>query len=268
MTKIQETQLPCDLISIIDDQLEIFERKRSITQQNTIPGTSNIPLDNPNHWLKIPDVICVYVDMKGSTKLSASERDNATAGAYQLFVASAVRLFNAFEASYIDISGDAVFALFNSDQPYRALAAAVSFKTFSDLDFRPQIEKITDTDIGTHMGIDQKTVLVKRLGMRDSHQTQRENEVWAGKPVNMAAKLASLSKHGELLISDRYFNNIQNELSLLTCGCPDGTKLEIWTEKDLSDTNTFDFNTAYSMTTKWCGIHGKQFCNNILKLDD
>ena len=69
--------------------------------------------------------------MLGSTQFSASTHENATAGAYQLFTGTAVAIFDSFEASYIDVKGDGVFALFNGDQPYRALAAAVTFKTFS-----------------------------------------------------------------------------------------------------------------------------------------
>lgn len=54
-----------------------------------------------------------------------------------------MRLFNAFEASYIDVRGDGVFALFNRDHPYRALAAAVTFKAFVHEEFVPRIKKKT-----------------------------------------------------------------------------------------------------------------------------
>jgi class 3 adenylate cyclase len=136
--------------------------------------------------------------MMGSTKLSAEAHDNSTAGAYQLFTGTAVRLFSEFEAPYIDVRGDGVFALFNSDQPYRALAAAVTFKTFAREEFTPRIKEKTEQAVGSHLGIDQKTVLVRKLGLkRHAERTDRQNEVWAGKPVNMAAKLASISEDND-----------------------------------------------------------------------
>jgi class 3 adenylate cyclase len=102
-----------------------------------------------------------------------------------------------------------VFALFNSNQPYRALAAAITFKTFACSEFTPRIRKKTKQDVGSYLGIDQKMVLVRKLGLkRHADRTDRRNEVWAGKPVNMAAKLASISEDNQLLVSDRFFKHI------------------------------------------------------------
>src|SRR4051812_40470787 len=72
---IPETQLPSFLRQVVDEQLDIFQQGRSITNYNAIPSTDQIPIENQRHWLKIPNVICVFVDMKGSTRLSATNRD-------------------------------------------------------------------------------------------------------------------------------------------------------------------------------------------------
>jgi hypothetical protein len=90
---ISETQLPQYLRDIIDDEVEIYKNGRSVQIVNTIPDTTGIPIENPKHWLKIQDVVCIFVDMKNSTKLSASNHDNSTAGAYQLFTGTAVKFF-------------------------------------------------------------------------------------------------------------------------------------------------------------------------------
>lgn len=245
--------------------------------RNKIPDTTDIPIENPRHWLKIPDVICVFVDMIGSTRLSADAHDNSTAGAYQLFTGTAVKLFSQFEAPYIDVRGDGVFALFDRDQPYRAFASAVTFKTFAHEEFVARIKDATDVEVGSHIGIDQKTVLVRKLGFkRYRGRSDRQNEVWAGKPVNMAAKLAALSKDNQLLVSDRYFENIQHELVLLSCGCTwdedgnrvEGEKRELWTEEDVSEDDRFDFGKIHSLYSNWCEIHGKEYCEEILELDE
>ena len=265
---ITETQMPEYFRDIIDDQVRIHETGRSIEVVDSIPDTTSIPIRDQRRWLRIPNVICVYVDMLGSTRLSAETHDRSTAGAYQLFTGTAVRLFHAFESPYIDVRGDGVFALFNQDQPYTVLAAAVTFKTFAKEMFIPKIKEKTGIAVGSHIGIDQKSVLVRKVGLRrHDSRTDRQNEVWAGKPVNMAAKLASISENDELLTSDRYFSRLKDEHTLLTCGCPDGEKSHLWEEKDLVDDSRFDFDIAYSLGSIWCNKHGREYCEFILSLD-
>lgn len=266
---IKEDQLPKVFRDVIIEQVGIYKEGRSITVVNEIPDTPKIPIENPKCWLKIPDVICVYVDMLGSTKLSAENHDRKTAGAYQLFSGTAVKLFSAFESPYIDVRGDGVFALFDKDQPYRAIAAAVTFKTFSLEEFVTRVSKDTETSVGCHIGIDMKTALVRKIGFkRYRGRTDRQNEVWAGKSVNMAAKLASLTKDKELLVSDRYYEKVTHELVRWSCGCPNNKKAYLWNKVDLRDNEQFDFDSAYLLRSNWCSKHGSEYCESILALDE
>jgi class 3 adenylate cyclase len=267
---ISETQMPGYLRDIAEDELTIYKQGRSVTLRTTLPATHEIPLVNRRHWLRIPDVVCVFVDMKGSTQLSASTQfDKRTAGAYQLFTEAAVRLFHALDAPYIDVRGDGVFALFNQGQEYRAITAAVTFKTHAAKIFTPQIKKDMDLDVTSHIGIDQKTVLVRRAGLkRADDRTDRQNEVWAGKPVNIASKLAAMGGDDQLLVSDRYYNRITNQLVRRSCGCSDGIKRDLWTAVDVTGDSKFDFNTAYMLESCWCEKHGKDYCEAILALDE
>jgi len=277
MTPIKDTQMPQSQLEIIKDEIGNFNKSRKITVQNTIPENGGIPSDDPLHWMRIPDIVSVFVDMKGSTELSASTHEKSTAGAYQLFTGTAVRIFHDIQAPYIDVRGDGVFALFNNDQVYRAIAAAVSFKTFVELEFVPkmrvQLGEEKAAKVGAHIGIDQKIVLVRRVGLRRyKNRDDRRNDVWAGKPVNMAAKLASRSEAGTLLVSDRYYHQITDDLVRKSCGCvggtPDGAKADLWEEVDVSEDTKFDFDTAYCLKSHWCERHGKQFHDDILALDN
>src|SRR5438034_555774 len=123
---ITESQLPDRFRQEIQEQIEIYNRRRTFEERKSIPDTTDIPIHDKTRWFRIRNVVCVYVDMLGSTQLSASTNESATAGAYQLFTGTAVAIFDSFEASYIDVKGDGAFALFNGNQPYRALAAAVT----------------------------------------------------------------------------------------------------------------------------------------------
>lgn len=264
---LTSSQIPQRFLDVIDAQVDEYNGSLDISSVSEIPDTNDIPLDD-QHWIKIPDVVCVFVDMKNSTGLSATSHERSTARAYQLFTGTAVRLFNSFETPYIDVRGDGVFGLFNQDQVYRALAAGVTFKTFVEKVFTPTIQARTGLEIGGHIGIDQKTVLVRRLGLRRvSQRTDRQNEVWAGKPVSMASKLSSIAGAGELLVSDRYYNRITDEHARLSCGCPGGTKVPLWHSVDVSLNSMFDFDLAWRLGSKWCESHGAGFCDHLLGIE-
>lgn len=270
MSPIKDTQMPLRFKNVIEEELAIFPQTVSVTDRNKLPQTHEIPIENPMLWFKVKDVICVFVDMKGSTKLSANTHDRSTASVYRLFTSTAIKLFHEFDAPYIDVKGDGVFALFNSDQPYRALCSAITFKTFAQEEFISKAKNKTGIDVGYHIGIDQKTLLVRKLGLKMvNSRTDRQNEVWAGKTVNMASKLASLAD-STVLISDRYYENLTDIKATHSCGCGGtGTPRSIWSELDVSGNGLFDFATAYKLGSNgWCGTHGKEYCEALLRLDE
>jgi class 3 adenylate cyclase len=265
---IGNDHLPQRFRDIIDSEQDIFRRGASVTNRNSIPDTTEIPIVNPNAWIKIPKIIAVVVDMRGSTKFSANAHPNTTAKAYRLFTGTAVKIFHECDAQYIDVKGDGVFSLFDESQVYTALAAAVTFKTFCQEIFIPEIKDVTSLDVGVRIGIDAKSVLVRKLGLkRKDGRSDRQNEVWAGKPVNMAFKLASLANSDEILVSDRYHEFLQDELALKTCGCPNGDKVSLWEDVDLKDYEMFDFGLAKKLRSAWCKIHGREYCEKIAALD-
>lgn len=104
--KVAEGLRPNAVQAIIDDETKIFNEAASITVHNKIPDTTKIPIEKPTHWLKINDVVACFVDMEGSTKLSANQHDNSTAKAYRYFTNTAIRIFHQFESPYIDVKGD------------------------------------------------------------------------------------------------------------------------------------------------------------------
>lgn len=265
---VSDDQVLPSVKKIIDDARTLYSQSASITQRNSIPDTNQIPIENPTSWLKIPNVICIFVDMRGSTQFSASSHDNSTARAYQLFTGTAVKLFSDFEAPYIDVRGDGALALYDQSQAHRALAAAVTFRTFAKEEFVPLVKYKTGLDVGCHVGIDMRTVLVRKIGFkRYRGRSDRQNEVWAGRPVNMAAKLSNESGDNELLASERYFKKLTSRYALKTCGCPNNEVVDLWSENDVSDDDRFDFDTVYSLGSIWCIQHGREFCTELLKDD-
>jgi len=273
---ISDDQLPKNLRTIIDRKTTEYSNPVSRNETAKIPSTDGIPGPESDNWLRIDGPICVYVDMAGSTQLSATVHPNSTARIYRYYVGTAIKLFDELGASYIDVSGDGVFAMFNKDQPHTALSAAVTFKTFFSEVFKKKVGDSTSAKInlGNHIGIDQRTILVKRIGLRRLNgRNDKQNEVWAGKTVNMAAKLASLRNDNKVVVSDRFYNNLTHEGALKSCGCDgsgnvSGEKSSLWTSIDLAEDSNFDFDIGYELNTNgWCKVHGSETINNLLSED-
>jgi class 3 adenylate cyclase len=263
---IGKDQIPEKYKNIIDQQVEKFKDRIFTDEVKEIPDEKDITTEQSSKWIKIPDTICVFVDMKNSTKFSASHHAGTTAKVYTLFTGTAIRLFHSFGASYIDVKGDGVFALFNANEPHIALASAVTFKTFVAEVFTPKVTNKTKIDTGVHIGVDQATLKVSKIGLRkDKSRRHIHNEVWAGKAVNMAAKLASLSDNDEIHVSSHFFKNIKSEKALLSCECGDPQKL--WESLDLTKDDRFSFDKAFILKSRWCKQHGASYLEEIINTD-
>lgn len=267
MSSSSQTQYVNSVQNVIDSAVENFEQQTTIESWSYIPGTDRIPSTHkPNHWIQVDNVICVFVDMKNSTQLSAQHHPRSTAKIYQMFTDSAVRILHAFSPSYIDVRGDGAFALFEANKPNWALAAAVSFKSFATEVFKPKAET-KKVSLDAHIGIDQGRILVRKIGMSPhGNRTDRQNEVWAGRPVNMASKLAAMGDFGQLMVSNRFYQRINNDWARMSCDCNGPTKL-LWEEKDVAEDAKFDFSTAYLLTSRWCKVHGQEYCKQLMLLD-
>jgi class 3 adenylate cyclase len=263
---IGKDQIPEKFRDIINKQLVKFKETILSDELDKIPNVDKIPTEQSKKWLKINGVICVFVDMKNSTKFSALHHATTTGKVYSLFTGTAVRIFKELGASYIDVKGDGVFALFNSTQAHTALASAVTFKTFVKEEFTLKVSNKTNVDTGVHIGIAQSTLLVSKIGLRKSESRgDMYNEVWAGKAVNMAAKLASLSNNDQIHVSKEYYLKLKAQKALNSCEC--GEPKPLWTEVDLSEDDRFSFDTGYVLGSFWCKTHGASYLNEIITYD-
>lgn len=262
-------QLPQDIIDIIEKQEEKFKKTVTTRSVDEIPEkSSDFPSEASDKWLKIEDVICVYVDMKNSTQFSASSHGATTGRIYTLFTGTAVRVFKRFGASYIDIRGDGVFGLFNKNKVHSALASAVTMKTFAHQTFIPKVQaKKADFDTGIHIGVDQRTLLASKIGLnKTKDKTDMFNEVWAGKAVNFASKIAGFSNDNEILVSEKFYNNIKCRKALMSCEC--GEEIKLWKEIDTSLENKVPMDTLYKLESQWCKIHGADYLQEIIESDE
>ena len=231
-------------------------------------------------WFKIPQVTAVFADLKGSTKLNADYGPEVAAKAYTYFNRAATVVLDNFDAGYIDVQGDAVFGLFSGKGSiFLAAVSARAMLSAVQREVAPQFRKDTSShwNLTVGIGMDHGTLLVRRLGLKGA----RENEVWGGNPVNMAAKLSSTAGPDQIAISERVFaqyanvSKLRQQAILQSCGCSSGTRgrgfdtpptqrSSLWKREQVSHSMGLDFLNAYKMDSAWCETHGAEYCETVI----
>ena len=133
-------------------------------------------------------------------------------------------ILDRFEADYIDVQGDGIFGLFSGpNSHFNAAACAITMRTQVEREVDARFRKATSGNrkLRVGIGMDRGTLLVRRLGLRGS----KMNEVWAGTPVNMAAKLSSIAGPNQVVMSERLFSEyekgskLRQRALMWSCGC-------------------------------------------------
>ena len=160
-----------------------------------VVNQGDVPETGPVHggvWVQVPEATAVFVDLKGSTGLNSRFGAETAARAYNYFNRAMVVILNVFQARYVDVQGDGLFGLF-SGKGSRFLAAACAITMKSQVEtviaerFRQDVS--IDWQLRAGIGVDRGRLLVRQLGLRGTGM----NEVWAGTPVNTAAKLSGVA---------------------------------------------------------------------------
>lgn len=248
------------------DGLSSSTKKKFESMPKVIGKDGNFDIDKlkiGNEWHRLSDVVAVMVDLKSSTNLAKGKKAPSVASIYDAGVGGVVEIFGAFDADFVDIQGDGGFALFWGDLRYeRAMTAAITTRSFSD-DFATQLKKKwgTSPETGFKVAIASGPVLVKLLGL--PRHLDLQEPVWAGRPVNYAAKAAQQTEPDALLVTASVWDAIENnDYIAFSCGC-NSTPALLWSDYELEKIPD-DEMYGKSLRTKWCLKHGEDFCVAIL----
>lgn len=219
-------------------------------------------------WVKVPDVVAVVADLKNSTKLGTGKWAASTASIYQAATGGVVDVFNKFSADFIQIQGDGAFALFWGNMRYeRAMCSGITIKTFSvDLVSRLEKKWPTMVETGFKVGVASGRVLVKRIGT--PRNPAQQEPIWAGKPVNYAAKSAQCADRHELIVTGSVWDRIEsNDYLAISCGCNNGGKpsTSIWSDMTIERVPEDDpEREGRRLFATWCKVHGAVFCAAVM----
>lgn len=162
-------------------------------------------------WFRVEGVVAVFVDMEGSTNLSVGRHPASTAAIYRAAMKNAVRILHEFDADFIQVQGDGAFGLFWGDRAVeRGVCAAITTTTFSgqSLELQLAAKWPEAPPTGFKAGVAVGRVLVKNIGTpRNPHE---QEPIWAGKPVNYAAKAAQQASRGEVIVTSSIWAAIEN----------------------------------------------------------
>jgi class 3 adenylate cyclase len=214
-------------------------------------------------WKRISDCVVVMADLKNSTRLDTKTKQNTTARLYEAATGGLIQVVSEFHPDFVDIQGDGLFAIFHGERRYeRAICAGVTVKTFSEKVLVPAVSKRFGErfpSTGFKVGVARGTLLVKRVGVRDTNEP-----VWAGKPVNWAAaKCAESVDAHELMVTEGVWQKIKdNQYIRYACDCR--AKTDLWSmqrNEKLPD----DAIDCHVLKTLWCDTCGDAFCRAILQ---
>ena len=248
-----------------------------IVHQDDVPDTGPV---HGGVWLQIPEVTAVFVDMKGSTGLNSQFGAETAAHAYTYFNRAMAVILNGFQARYVAVQGDGLFGLFSGKgSRFLAAACAITMKTQVETvigeHFRKDVS--ADWELRAGIGVDRGKLLVRQLGLRGTGM----NEVWAGTPVNMAAKLSGVAGPNEVAVSERVFADyqqsakIRRRVLLWSCGCdghnrgrgldlPAEQSEYLWQSAPAPTNLGLDFDHVHRLRRPWCPTHGAEFCEALI----
>lgn len=261
-----------NLVDVDDllDKLDQSTKKELDTKPTVVECGHDLDVDElaitARRWHKLKDLVCVVADLKGSTKLGIGKHDTSTARIYQAATGGVVDIFDKFQADFIQIQGDGVFALYWGEmRNERAICSGITIKSFS-LSLVERLENRWPAlpETGYKVGIAANRVLVKKVGT--PRNPAQQEPIWAGKPVNYATKCAQSADRNELIVTGSFWDRIENNDYLtMSCPCGEGPSATIWSNVEIEKIPESD-NDRYGrvLTSAWCKTHGKEFCDAVM----
>ncbi len=221
--------------------------------------------------------VCLFIDLDKSSKISFKKHPQTMAKLYDYFTQNIVEVLNnpVFGADYIDIKGDGAFGIFEGEKAsYKAFYCAMTFKKLFEDVIRDKFSTEEDK-LSCKFGIHKDKILVRKIGKRGNGNY---NEVWAGRLVNNAAKLANEAKNIPpdlqqldalpLLMSEQVYEDFERNKKFGFYHCCNGNggslpaQVNIFKEfTNFSDEVLGD--KFYYSRVNWCKEHAEDYINLI-----
>lgn len=230
---------------------------------------TDLPDADNQTWFRVEEIVAVLADLQNSTQLGTGTKHAAsTAAIYRAATGNVVKILHEFEADFIQIQGDGAFGLFWGELAFeRAMCAGITIKTFSEEALVPKLESRweDDPETGFKVGVGCGRVLVKNIGTPSNENEQEP--IWAGKPVNYAAKAAQQASRHQLIVTGSVWDAIEaNDYLTVSCAHGDGSGPGVlWEDAEIGRlTHDKDEAKGRLLKAKWCEECGSGYVAAIL----
>jgi len=186
---------------------------------------------------KKSQLVILYVDMEGSTKLSSEIDPDTNLKIIKIFLMQMAKVIDNFGGYVFKFNGDCVIGIFPADQNFTGMtdnavqSAMIMRRVIEDV-INPVFVEKGLPEIGCHIGLDIGTVLVDKVGALDVAAIDE----LIGYPMNLTAKIQSSAGHNEILLGKNLFGllhcNWQEKCEKIDLG-------ESWKMKDPYDNNVY-----------------------------
>jgi len=266
-------QLGDILQTVKDDVTDVLQKNPPVDDIDPDKlDADELPDASGTKWLRVDNVVAAFVDLENSTQMSVGKHPRSTAAVYRAATGNAVKILHEFNADFIQIQGDGAFGLFWGDGAVeRAMCAGITVKTFSERHLEPALESKWPNapKTGFKVGVASGRTLVKNIGT--PRNPAEQEPVWAGKPVNYAAKAAQQASRRQMIVTGSVWLAIENNDFLTTscghdsAGAPVTGPSPLWEDVRIEKLDHDDDEaTGRMLSASWCGSCGPDFVAAIL----
>ncbi|WP_181708725.1 adenylate/guanylate cyclase domain-containing protein [Chthonobacter rhizosphaerae] len=173
-----------------------------VTTTTTVPHSSDGSITFPNldtkrQGAKLIETCVLYIDIRRSTALNFSHKQQTVAKLYSAFVRAMTRCARFYKGHVRGIIGDRVMVIFDQKDCFsNAVHCAIAMNTVSQHILN---KHFTRNEVECGIGIDYGTMLATKTGVRRKgvEQNNYRNLVWLGRPANVASKLTDMANKPE-----------------------------------------------------------------------
>jgi adenylate cyclase len=178
-----------------DFQIDVVETE-SVPHSDD-PAITFPNLDSKKQGTKLIDTCVLYIDIRRSTELNLTHKQQTVAKLYSAFVRAMTRCAREHKGHVRGIIGDRVMVIFDRKDCFKnAVECAIAMNSVSKYVINKHFKR---GEVECGIGIDAGKMLATKTGVRRHgvNQNAYRSLVWLGRPANVASKLTDLANKPE-----------------------------------------------------------------------
>jgi len=171
------------------------------------------PIEHILNKLKDKDtqVVIIYVDLEGSSRLSSEIENDIYIKIIKIFLMQMAKVIDNYKGFVLKAVGDCVIGIFPAEDNFlntcdNAIQAAMIMRSVVEEVINPVFIEKGLPKIGFHIGLDIGSVRADRFGAPDIAAI----DDLIGYPMNLVAKIQSRAGHNDVLLGRRLFELLHN----------------------------------------------------------